>query len=229
MTKIIGHRGAAGLALENTPDSLRAALKQKLDAIEFDVHLTRDGRLVVLHDRHTARVAKENVLVHEKTLAELQAIELNNGQRIPTLEQVLGFLGKKPLIIELKDTGSVSELLRVLDLTPEVSVSIASFKREELEVLRELRPDIPIYVLEHLSPIEIIQTAQRLQARGIGLNKWLMNPLTYRLAERYELELYVYTLNSPLLGKLFTKFYPNVAICTDYPARFIKASGRAKG
>ncbi|HJQ08553.1 MAG TPA: glycerophosphodiester phosphodiesterase [Candidatus Saccharimonadales bacterium] len=220
MTKLIGHRGAAGLALENSTESIRAALLQDVNAVEFDVHLTSDNKIVVLHDSHTGRVAKKKMYVRETTLTALQHIKLKNGQHIPTLDEVLDILGDKPIIIDIKDEGSAEELLNVLDRHPKADISFASFKHNELRILRAARPDRPIYVLEHVSPIEIINTARALGADGVGLNKWLMNPLTYHLAERYGLELYVYTLNSPLLGNFFKKLYPKVHICTDHPERF---------
>jgi glycerophosphoryl diester phosphodiesterase len=220
MTRIIGHRGAAGLALENSPESIKAALRSDVDAVEFDLRRTRDHKLVVMHDADTGRVASEKVRIRDKTLDELRRLKLNNGQPIPTIDDVLDVLGSKPLHIELKDDGSVGELLRALDRHPKAHVSVVSFQHNELYALRERRPDIPVYVLEHFSPIDIIHSARRLRARGIGLNKWLMNPLTYRLAQRYGLELYLYTVNGRWIGHFLKRLYPAVNLCTDHPERF---------
>ena len=219
MTRIIGHRGAAGLALENSPESIKAALTQNIDAVECDVQRTLDGKLVVIHGKTTGRVAQANVRIADKTLAQLQTIPLKNGQRIPTLDQALSMLGSMPVIIDIKDEGSADELLAILAKHPHAQVSFASFKHGELARLAAARPDAPIYVLEHFSPIDIIRHAHSMQARGIGLNKWLMNPLTYYLAKHYGLELFVYTLNSRLLAWFFLKLYPSVNICTDHPER----------
>jgi len=220
MAKLIGHRGAAGLALENSTASMAAALDTDVDIIEFDVHRTKDNKLVMMHDRHTGRVAREKVYVNEVTLATLRKIPLKNGQRIPTLDEGLTILGSKPLIIDVKDEGSADELLSVLSRHPDADVSFASFKHAELQRLHDVRPDIPVYVLEHFSPFDIIQSARNMSADGIGLNKWLMNPLTYQLARRSGLRLYVYTLNARWLAPLFRRFYPDVDICTDHPERF---------
>ncbi|HSW99611.1 MAG TPA: glycerophosphodiester phosphodiesterase family protein [Patescibacteria group bacterium] len=227
MTSIIGHRGAAGLALENSTESIRAALKQDVDSIEFDVHRTKDNKLVVIHDKHTGRVAHEKVLISEKTLDELRQLPLKNGQPLPTLDDMLKIIDTRPIIIDIKDGGSSGELLQALKRHPNANVSFASFDHNELRQLHERRPEIPIYVLEHFSPIDIIHSAIAIGARGIGLNKWLMNPFTYYLAQRYSLELYVYTLNNRMLGRLFKKLYPAVDICTDHPERFSEL--RTKG
>ncbi len=221
-TKLIGHRGAAGLALENSPASLKAALKASVDAVEFDVRRTRDGQLVVLHDKDTARVSAKIVNIGDVTLDELREVQLNNGQPIITLNKALDIVGSKPVIVEIKDGHSADELLHIVHDHPAARVSVASFNHSELRRIREVRPDIALYVLEHFSPFEIIQSARGLQAKGIGLNKWLMNPLTYYLAKQHHLELYVYTVNNRWLGQFFTLFYPTVHICTDFPSRFIK-------
>ncbi|HSX33826.1 MAG TPA: glycerophosphodiester phosphodiesterase [Candidatus Saccharimonadales bacterium] len=221
MASIIGHRGAAGLAQENTIDSIKAAIDAKIDAVEFDIRRTKDGQLVVLHDRGTGRVAKEHGTIRDLTLAEVRSIILNNGEMVPTLDEVLTAVGSKPAIIETKDEGVTEELVHVLARHPKARPIFASFRHEELRRLQAAFPHVHIYVLEHLSPIDIINSARGLRAYGIGLNKWLMNPFTYYLAKHYSLELYVYSVNSPLLGAFFKLFYPRVHLCTDHPERFI--------
>jgi glycerophosphoryl diester phosphodiesterase len=221
MTKIIGHRGAAGLALENSHDSIRAALNHNIAAIEFDIQCTKDGKLVVMHDRHTGRTAEKKLHVRNTTLAELRDLRLKNGQYIPTLEEIFALIGdKKPIVIDIKNTGCCDELLRLLELYPKVQVSLTSFWHSELRKMHAARPDLPIFVLDHFSPFEIVHTARRLKAQGISLNMWLMNPLTYRLAKQYGLELRVYTVNHPLIMRFFQLFYPDVDIYTDHPERF---------
>jgi glycerophosphoryl diester phosphodiesterase len=221
MTKIIGHRGAAGLALENSHDSIQAALSHNIAAIEFDIQCTKDGKLVIMHDRHTGRTAEEKMHVREATLAELAELRLKNGQRIPTLEEIFSSIGnKKPLVLDIKSTGCSQELLRLLAAYPKVQVSLTSFWHSELKKIHVARPDLPIFVLEHFSPFDIIHTARRLQATGISLNMWLMNPLTYRMAKRYGLQIRAYTINHPLLMHFFRKLYPDVDVYTDHPERF---------
>jgi len=227
MTKIIGHRGAAGLALENTMESIKAALSQDVDAVEFDIHRTKDNKLVVMHDKHTGRVSDEKVFINEKTLDELRNLSLKDGQPIPTLDDVLA-IADKPIYIDIKDDGSAGELLQALKRHPKVDVTFVSFNHDELRILHERRPDIPFYVLEHLSPIDIIHNADVLNATGIGLNKWLMNPLTYNLARRYNLKFYVYTLNSKFMSRIFRVLYPTVDICSDHPEYFTARKDRPK-
>lgn len=221
-TGIIGHRGAAGLALENSHDSMTAALDHEIDAIEFDVRRTKDNKLVVMHDKHTGRISKQKTLVSLKTLAELQAIKLKNGTHVPSLEEVFALIGdRKPMVIDIKDSGIADELLRIIGAHPEAKVEFTSLKYGELSKLHKARPDLPIFVRDLLNPFEIVHTARRMHAEGISLNMWLMNPLTYWLAKRRKLEIRVYTVNSVFIAKLLQKLYPGIVIYTDHPQRFV--------
>jgi glycerophosphoryl diester phosphodiesterase len=226
-TGIIGHRGAAGLALENSEDSLIAALGHDIDAIEFDIHRTKDDELVVLHDSHTGRIADKKVLVNYKTLEELQAIKLKNGQHIPSLEEIFKLIGdQKPMVIDIKDNGCAEPLLKLLERYPNTEVSFTSLKYNELKKLHAARPDIAIYIRDLLNPFEVVHTARSMRAAGISLNMWLMNPLTYWLARRRNLEIRIYTVNSPFLVRFFKKLYPGIVVYTNHPERFVGVSAK---
>lgn len=220
--KVIGHRGAAGLALENSRSSLLAAIQQGVDMIEFDVRLTADDHLVVIHDKRTGRVAEDKLRVREQSLEELRQFSLSNGERFLTLDEALDIIGDMPVIIELKDRHSVDELLLVLERHPEARPTIASFQHSELRQVHRVLPGVPTYVLERFAPVDIVHTAHKMHTTGIGLNKWLMNPLTYWLARRYHLKIYLYTVNNRLLGNFLHFFYPDVDLCSNRPERFIR-------
>jgi glycerophosphoryl diester phosphodiesterase len=229
--KIIGHRGAAGLALENSRASLLAAIDQGVDIIEFDVRLTADDHLVVIHDKKTGRVSEEKLIVRQQTLEAIRESSLGNGESIMSLDEALDTIGSMPVIIELKDENSVDELLLVLERHPDANPYIASFLQHELRKVRRALPDIPVFVLDHYAPIDIIHTAHNMRAAGIGLNKWLMNPLTYHMAKHYHLQMYVYTVNNMWLALFLHTLYPDVHLCSDRPEKLLDkfpASSRHK-
>lgn len=91
MVMIIGHRGARDLWPENSLSGFHKTLALGVDAVEFDVHQTRDGGIVVIHDPTFERTTLGSGPVGERTLAEATAVELRDagGERVPTLEQVL--------------------------------------------------------------------------------------------------------------------------------------------
>ncbi len=220
-TKIIGHRGAAGLELENTVTSIKRAANLHVYAIEIDVRLTSDGKLVLSHDGDLVRTADDPRRISQLTLKELQKIPLLDGSTMLSLTQALRIVGQIPLIIELKDSGSAHALLRTLAKFPKAKVSIASFKLDELKLVRSLDDDILLYLLERTKPIESIQYARVMKLDGIGLNYWLLNPLTYWYAKRSALKIYVYTVNVKYLVRFLGWLYPDVAICTDHPEWFV--------
>lgn len=220
--KIIGHRGAAGHELENSLASLHHATTLPVWAIEFDVRKTKDGKLVVFHDPDLKRVADRPEHINDLTLKQLESVPLITGSHIPTLAEALEVIGSKRAVIELKDGDSATELLTVLAKFPKANIIVASFKLSELAALRSDRPDLVLYALERTRPFESIQLARQYHLNGIGMNYWLFNPLTYIMASRAGLAMYVYTIDSPFLAKFVSKLYPGVVVCTNYPERFLR-------
>lgn len=220
MKKVIGHRGAAGLGLENSLAAIKAALATDVAALEIDVRLTRDHRLVVCHDADLVTMANNTSKISQHSWEELKNLPLRDQSQLLLLEEVLKLAGKRQLVVEAKDLGSEHALLAAFKKFPKVNVAVASFKRPILLALRKLKPELPLYVLEHTNVREAIHFAHRQKLQGIGLNFWLLNPVAYQRARRANLAVYVYTVNNRFLAWFLQILYPNVAICTDHPERF---------
>lgn len=216
--KIIGHRGAAGLALENTVESIQAAINAGVDAIEFDIRVTKDKHIVLSHDRHLGRVSPRSHHVHKHSLAKLRKVPLHNGQPVATLSEAIKVAGKTPLVIEGKDTEWARPLARFLQTQKNTSVfSVISFNHQELYSFSLLMPNIPIYALEQTKPFDVIRTARLLGFTGVDLNFWILNPLTYVLARHYKLKIIVYTVDKPWIARFLRILYPNISITTNVP------------
>lgn len=220
MYRIIGHRGAAGLELENTIPSIKKALALGVDAIEFDVRRTKDNKIVLCHDPDLSRVSDDTRKVKDLTYKQLRAIPLHNGEKVPLLTDVLKLVGEVPVIIELKVGKSAKKLLKIIDQFPNANISVASFKHQEAHLLKQLRPSLPVYFAEHTSPLEVVQKAKAAGADGLDLNFWLLNPLVYWLARRHNLKIMVYTVNNRFYAWFLSVLYPNIGICTNYPNKF---------
>jgi glycerophosphoryl diester phosphodiesterase len=219
--KIIGHRGAAGIAVENTLESIAVAMKHDIFAIEIDVRKTKDNHLVLMHDPITKRIADKNVTVNKSTLAELKQLRIKNNHRIASLDEALTLIGNEvPVIIDIKDTGLHQELVYALDRHPKVTVSFTGRKYDEMKKIFAARPGTAFFVQNHFSPIDVIQQARALGATGISLNMWLLNPLTYYLTRRYKLQLMVYTVNHAFIARFLKYLYPDILLCTNYPGKF---------
>ena len=154
--QVWAHRGASGYAPENTMKAFRLAHRLGADACENDVHLTRDGAIVVIHDHDVSRVSAGQGKVEEMTLAELKALDVGEGERIPTLEECLAFFdasGMK-LNIEIK-TGEeiydpalvegVGKAVRKFGLSSRIIIS--SFYHKSLADMKSLFPEIDTAVL----------------------------------------------------------------------------------
>ncbi len=221
--KIIAHRGASGIALENTLEAIQAALDLKIDAVEFDVRRTQDNKLIVIHDNNTGRISDTKVNIHNTSLKDLQKIRLQNGQSIPTLEKVLKLIdNKKHTVIDIKDSNVHEELIRLLKEYPQKDISFTGLQHKEMQKLFEAFPNVPFFVQEHFSPFEVVQTAKRTGAAGISLNMWLMNPLTYFLARRSKLQIRLYTVDHPFIMRFMSVLYPGIEVFTNQPHRYVR-------
>ena len=154
---------------------------------------------------------------------------LNDGQSfIPTLHQALQTCAPTPVIIDIKAKDCAKELCAVLSEFPKLDVTVASFNFGTLRELRETRDNekythyFKIYALEGTKPVETIHRIKKARFDGIGINFWLLNPLTNLLIRRANLEAYAFTVNSRIMAKFIQLLYPRVAICSDRPELFIK-------
>lgn len=220
--KIIGHRGAAGLALENTLQGIRIALDYPLSGIEIDVRRTKDRKLVLMHDAHTGRVSDRTVYLQDVTLTELRKVKLHNGERIATLEEAFKLIGGKvPIMLDVKDGGIHEDIGRLLAKYPAIQIITSGRRYDDLKKLHEALPKSTFLVQHHYDPMEILHRATMYGANGICLNMWLMNPLNYRLARQRKLAIYVYTINHRWILWLFEKLYPEAVIITNHPERLL--------
>lgn len=160
---VVGHRGAAALAPENTLASFARALADGAAAIECDVHLSADGQVVVMHDPSIDRTADPASPVTagriaEMTRAELDRVLLPGGEPVPSLAQVLDLCaeasrrgpgGAPQALIEVKAPEAASAVGRILRDRPgpQVPALVISFYPEALAALRESAPGIPIGLL----------------------------------------------------------------------------------
>jgi glycerophosphoryl diester phosphodiesterase len=152
---LIAHRGASHEAPENTLAAFRLAWEQGADGIEADFRLTKDGRVVCLHDPATGRTAGIDLAVDEASFDELQQLEVGSwkgpewrGERIPSLEEALEQIptGKR-FFIELKSGPEIIEPLRKIlagSKVPSEQLRLLAFDSRLVFSLKELLPDIRV-------------------------------------------------------------------------------------
>lgn len=216
---VIGHRGAAGLAPENTLASFARAVELGVDAVELDVHVV-ESRLVVIHDDTVERTTDGRGTLTEHGLAGLRRLDAGGGERIPLLEEVLAMLPPTVGVnVELKGKGTGEVLPDTLpDDGREILVS--SFELAELTAFHALRPDVPCAPLYHRRTRSMVADARGLEAWSVNVAEGLIDrPLLERLG-RAGFPVLAYTVNDPARAALLREL--GVAgVFTDYPNRIV--------
>ncbi|MFG2828327.1 glycerophosphodiester phosphodiesterase [Streptomyces sp. NPDC048434] len=177
----IGHRGIMGVEPENTLRSFVRAEHEGLDVIELDLHLSKDGALVVMHDADVDRTTDGAGPIAERTLAELRELDAGRGERIPVFEEVVEAV-TAPLQAEIKNVAAaqaLAEVMRSRDLTGRVDV--ISFHDEALAAIRTLLPGVRTALVGSRYGADVVDRAQTVGATMLSLN---IRRLTLELVER---------------------------------------------
>lgn len=166
----IGHRGVMGVEPENTLRSFVRAEQSGMDAIELDLHLTKDGALAVMHDADVDRTTDGNGPIADKTLAELRELDAGDGERVPVFEEVLDAV-RAPLQAEIKDAAAARALGDVLlrrDLVHRVEVS--SFHDDAIAEISTLVPGVRTVLIADRWGADIVDRAKAVGAASLALN-----------------------------------------------------------
>ncbi|RMF89365.1 MAG: glycerophosphodiester phosphodiesterase [Nitrospinota bacterium] len=206
---VIAHRGFSGVAPENTLAAFQAAMAIGADMIELDVHLSRDGELVVLHDPDLRRTTNGRGTVRALPLSSIQSFDAGSwfhrafaGERVPTLREVIELCrGKVGLDIEIKNpfpgypgiVDKVLHLIRMYHLTAD-EVLLSSFDARLLVEIHRKAPSLPIgLITRHYSPALLSQVQQ---LRATYILYWLRATRTViRQIKATRTRLFIWTVN----------------------------------
>jgi glycerophosphoryl diester phosphodiesterase len=244
--RIFGHRGAAGEFPENTMVSFEQAVRAGALYLELDVHMSRDGEIVVSHDERLTRTCGRDARIREMNWAEIQAADAGHmltfdggatfpfrgrSIKVPRLIEVLGAFGGVNYVIEIKQTepSLVSQLLATVDASGlRRGVLIASEFDEPMSAVRRLAPQIPT----NFSYGEVAEFLQAMaehrpdyEPRGAALQiptqyqGWrLVTTESVEFAHRAGVELHVWTVNEESeMNQLLE--YGVDGLISDFPAR----------
>lgn len=236
MTKIFAHRGASGYAPENTLEAFALAMEQGADGIELDVQLTKDEKVVVVHDETIDRVSNGKGFVKDYTLAELKKFSFDNqmkaykGVKIPTLREVLDLVkpGSMEVNIELK-TGIIwypeieeKVIEAVKESGMQERIIYSSFNHYSVQRVKALCPDAEAAYLFSDVILDMEKYTKQTGVQGI-------HPAFYHLKmsdfmERYKksnLKIRVWTVNQKKWIHEFIREEIE-AIITNYPKKALK-------
>lgn len=167
MVTIIAHRGASSHAPQNTLAAFEKAIELGVDMVELDVHLTKDEKIVVMHDNTVDATTDGSGKISEMELQEIKKLDAGShfdekfaGEKVPTLEEVIELTKDKiGLNIELKTRTEANEGIeeKVLNLLDEhnitENITISTFSFESARKVNNINPDIPVGLLYITLPL----------------------------------------------------------------------------
>lgn len=209
-TKIIGHRGGAKGFPENTLAAFKKSVELGADGVEFDVQLTKDGEVVVIHDEMIDRTMTGSGLVKDHTLKELRQMSAGEffspefkAEKIPTLKEVLEIVQDLEVInIELKNYLPYIGLEeKVLDLVDNFEIRdktiISSFNHYSLQKVKKLQPEIKTGALLMSKIINPADYASKRGFDALHLHFLTAEQEIINKSHFMGLQLNVYTVNFP--------------------------------
>jgi glycerophosphoryl diester phosphodiesterase len=236
-TWVIGHRGASGHAPENTMTAFRRAVELGAAFLETDLHISRDARLVAIHDATLDRTTNGKGYVKDYSLSELHQLDAGAwfspqfaGEKIPTLEEIIRFAQEKDigLFLEVKQEsawGIEHGLVATLRAAKESHrVVILSFSPGILRNIRRLDPTIMTGLLfepSNVASANILDTAREIGVRQMAPRVDLVTPELVEAAHRADMQVVCWTVNEPALMQ-FALAGGVDGIMSDFPDRLVK-------
>ncbi|UFU06763.1 glycerophosphodiester phosphodiesterase [Ruania halotolerans] len=165
---IVGHRGAAALAPENTLAAMAAAIEVGTHELEIDLRLSKDGEIVIMHDETVDRTTDGHGKVNELTLAQLRELDAGNGEKIPTFIELLDATSIS-LQIEIKDPRVIDPLLDLLRARPADvhRLGPTSFDRDSVRRMAAGLPEATVGLISKESTTGVLDEAASLGARRV--------------------------------------------------------------
>lgn len=230
MTLIYGHRGAKGEAPENTLASFQHCLQQGVRRCELDLHLSRDGELMVIHDPTLKRTTQRRGRVAQHDAAELMHFDARNGGPgwpqpcpIPRLADLLEQCPFEHWQLEVKSASRIRAARSVLGIKALVErfglqdkVTVTSSSREVLRALNRLTPELSCGLIAEYAWLDPLKIAKHYNCELLALNWSLCTPERLFKAQKQGLHVSVWTVNEPALMRRLADFGAD-SIISDFP------------
>lgn len=219
----IAHRGGGDLFPENTLTAFEQAAALGVDMVECDIHLSRDGELMVIHDPTLQRTGGQPIPVSDLTLAELSRIDVGDGNGVPTLTQILDRIDI-PVVTEIKSIACISALRQLLETRPDLIPRIIpiSFYHIAVKSLVDQVPGLRGGVLLAGVPVNLAQVAFDAHVQLLSLYHALVTPELVQALHAKNLLVSVWTPNSEEdIAKMVAAHVDGIA--SDRPDRVLKA------
>lgn len=247
---VLGHRGAAGEAPENTLASFRLALEQGAAILESDVRATCDGHIVMFHDERTGRTTDADASVAELTLEELRRLDAGytfsenggfpfrgRGVRVPTLEEAFRELPDARFNLEIKD-GDEAVVRRVVEIVKRAGREERTLLTAGLDAvmarLRAVLAETGVRTAVGAAPADVVAFIRSalagsppppepmaLQVPPEFAGRPVVTPELVRHAHAHDVQVHVWTVNDPAeMHRLLDLGVDGIV--TDHPARLAR-------
>ena len=223
---IMAHRGASKIAPENTLRAFRKAIELKANFIEFDVLQSSDRELVITHDENVSRLTGKKGLVEELTLKELKELDFGEGEKIPTLNELIETTkGHINLNCEIKVEGIAKktiEIFRNYDIIDATIVS--SFLHDELLKFQSEEPKLKLASLEPIPGTLKLDwnVKKKMIDYCVNNNLYAINPIVMMVdlqfvdyAHDNEIKVFPWTVDSKISIKKLIKYGVDGIITND--------------
>ncbi len=229
----IAHRGASGIAPENTLAAFKKAIEIGVDAVELDLHGTADGEVVVIHDASLDRTTDHRGLVNQTALETIKRADAGGwfgaefaGEPVPTLAEALECIGEKTVaLLEIKDPLIAEAVVAKVRETQTLNLTvIISFHTTVLETVRTLEPRIPTGWLignhdNQVAPEQLCQQLGELGSSLLNVNHQLITAeFAYEIRCR-GIALWCWTVDDVVRMREMKAFGVQ-GITSNYPERF---------
>ena len=230
MIEIYGHRGAKGEAPENTLASFEHCLKAGVHRCELDLHLSADGKLMVIHDATLKRSTGVGGKVSHYKADELTGFDARkagpnwpNPCPIPTLDELFSKCAFDHWQLEVKSASrknaarTVEAIAHLVDKHQlKDHVTITSSSREVLKALKHYAPHLSRGLVAEYAWLDPIKVAQQYECQMLALNWTLCTPERLRKAQQQGLHVSVWTVNDACLMRRLAEAGVN-SLITDFP------------
>lgn len=215
--RIYAHRGASAERPENTLASFLRAVNVGSHGVELDVHLSRDGVPVVIHDTTVDRTTNGSGDVASMNVSDLKTLDAGDGQTIPTLTEVLEVVaGKAHVDIEVKAAGAADAVLLEVIRHPALEWVMSSFDHDVLRYVRSIEPRLELWPLTPGASDDALAAARELGSPVIAISDLGVDEEIAVYIHEQGFVSWVWTVNDPERAAVLAT-WPVIGICTDTP------------
>lgn len=216
--ELVGHRGAPKELYENTLEAFQRAFERGADAIELDVHASRDAVVVVHHDPSLRKGTEPTQWIGrplaEMTADEIRRVRLPGGAGIPTLAEVLAEMpGEAIAYVELKG-AAIESLTTAVIRSSKRRCAVHSFDHSAVERAAKIAPEIPRGLLFDQYPRDLSGSMERAGATSLWLERRLPDQQLVDAAHQMGARVYAWTVNEPSEARHLAELGVD-ALCSD--------------